>query len=88
MPIVSGATNIMDNITGNSFIMLVNEELYYRNKLNRSLINPNQLRYYGAIVWDNPFGPNMDIYLETCERNTIDIIPDGTNIGFSLHILT
>ena len=30
----------------------------------------------------------MDLCLESCEGNTIDIIPDGTNIGFILHVTT
>ena len=88
MPIVSGATNEMDNITVNSFILVVNESLYYGNKLNHSLINPNQLRSYGMMVWYNRFNPNKGICLETCEGNTTYFILDGTNIGFSLHIPT
>ena len=44
VPIVSGATTVMDSIIGNSFIMVINEALYYVKKLNHSLINPNQLR--------------------------------------------
>ena len=86
--IVPGATTSMDNITVNSFIMVVNEALYYGNKLNHSLINPNQWISYGTIVWDNPLDTNMDICLETCEGNKIYFIPDGTNIGFSLHVPT
>ena len=37
VPIVSGATTVMDNITGNPIIMAVNEALYYRNTLPLSL---------------------------------------------------
>ena len=86
VPIVSGATTVTINITGNKFIMVVNEALYYGNKLYHSLINPNQLRCYGTMVWDNNFDPNMDICLDTCEGYTIDLIPDGTSIGSSLHV--
>ena len=66
VPIVSGATTVMDNITGNPIIMAVNEALYYCNKLDYSLINPNQLKYYGTMVWDNPFDQNKDPCLEKC----------------------
>ena len=83
MPIVSGATTVTDNITRNSLIMVVNDALYYRNKLSHALINPNQLICYGTIVLDNYFDPKRDIVLETCEGNTIDHIPNGINIGFS-----
>ena len=85
---VSGATTATENITGNSFIMVVNEVLYYGNKLDHSLINLNQLRCYGMMVWDNPFDENRDLCLETYEGDTCDLIPDDTNIGFSSHVLT
>ena len=39
--IVSGTTTVMDSITGNLFIMVINEGLYYGKKLNHSLIHPN-----------------------------------------------
>ena len=50
LPIVSGATTVMDSITGNSFIMVINEALYYGKKIDHSLINPNQLRCYETMV--------------------------------------
>ena len=40
-PILSGATTVTDSITRESFIMVINEALYYGKKLNHSLINPN-----------------------------------------------
>ena len=48
--IVSGATIVMDSITGESLIMVINEALYYGKKLNHSIINTNQLRCYETIV--------------------------------------
>ena len=57
VPIVSDATTVTDIITGNSFIIVINEALYYGKKLDQSLINPNQLRCYETMVWDNPFDP-------------------------------
>ena len=40
------------------------------------------------MVRDNPFNPTRDISLEKCEGNTIKLIPDGTKIGFGLHVPT
>ena len=40
------------------------------------------------MVWDNLFDPNIDLYLEICEGNTIDFIPDSKNIGFVLYVPT
>ena len=52
VPIVSGATAWDDPVTGQTFILVINEGLYYGNKMNHSLINPNQIRDYGIPVWD------------------------------------
>ena len=57
VPIMSGATTVTDSVIGNAFIMVINEALYYGKKLNHSLINPNQLKFYETMVWDNPFDP-------------------------------
>ena len=88
VPIVTGATTVTDSITGNSFIMVINEALYYGKKLDHSLINPNQLRFDETMVWDNPFDLCRDLCTETVDVNTIDLTPDGTKIGFSSHVPT
>ena len=61
VPIVSGATMVTDSITVNSFIMVINEALYYGKKLDHSLINQNKLRFYETMVWDNPFDLYRDL---------------------------
>ena len=77
-----------DSITGNSFIMVTHESLYYGKKLDQSLINPNQLRCYETMVWDNPFDPYRYLCIETGDGNTIDLTTDGTYIGFISHVST
>ena len=52
VPIVSGGTAWDDPITGNTFILVFNESLFYGNKLDHSLLNPNQLRFHGVDLWD------------------------------------
>ena len=47
VPIVSGATAWDDPVTGQTYILIINEGLYYGNKMDHSLINPNQIRDYG-----------------------------------------
>ena len=44
VPIVSGETAWDDPITGQTYILVINEGLYYGNKMDHSLINPNQIR--------------------------------------------
>ena len=41
--------------TNTTYILVVNENLYYGNKLDQSLINLNQVRPYGIDFWGNPF---------------------------------
>ena len=88
VPIVSGATTVTDSITRNSSVMVINKALYYGKKIDHSLINPNQLRCYETMVWDNPFDPYRELFIETGNGNTIDLTPDGTKIGFNSHVLT
>jgi Reverse transcriptase (RNA-dependent DNA polymerase) len=55
VPIVSGATAIQHPVTGETFILVVHEALWYGDRLDHTLLNPNQLRYFGITVNDNPF---------------------------------
>ena len=71
----------------NSLIVVVNKALYSGKKLDHSLNNRNQVRCYGTMVWDNLFDSNKYICLETCEGDTIDLIPDQIKIGFIWHVL-
>ena len=55
VPIVSGATAWDDLVTGQTYITIINEALYYGTKLYRSLINPNYIQAYGIPFWYNPY---------------------------------
>ena len=81
IPIVSGATawtNADDHIT---YILVINEALYYGNKLNHSLINPNQIRANAIDVHDNPFG-NEPTSIHIDGGPKIPLISNGTKIYF------
>ena len=41
--------------SGETFILITNQMLYFRQCLNHSLINPNQIRLFGTPISDNPF---------------------------------
>ena len=47
---------------------MFNEALYYDNRLDHTLINPNQVRAYGIPFWDNPYDP--------CRSLSIDVDND------------
>ena len=55
VPIVSAATAWTSPSTGVTYILVCHEGLWMGDKMENSLLNPNQLRHYGVIVQDNPF---------------------------------
>ena len=64
IPIVQGATAYDCPHTGQTYILLINEGLYFGTSMNHSLINPNQLRHFGTIVQDNPYSKDNITYIE------------------------
>ena len=64
VPIVTGATAYDDPITNQTYILVFNESLYYGERLDHSLINPNQVRSFGIPFWDNPFDSAHDLSID------------------------
>ena len=65
VPIVTAATAYDSPTTGETYILIFNEVLWYGNKLDHSLINPNQLRHFGVHYWDNPYDHGKRVVYET-----------------------
>ena len=51
VPIVTGATTY-HHPNGQSYILVINEALFYGTKLKHTLLNPNQIRHHGHGFWD------------------------------------
>ena len=83
VPIVTGATAWDHPVTNETFIIVINEALYYGNKLDHSLINPNQIRAYGLDFWDNPFDKQRGLCIEADEHVTIPLSTQGTKVLFN-----
>jgi hypothetical protein len=49
IPIVSAATAIQHPNSGETLILVFNEVLWYGDRMDHSLINPNQLRHFGVM---------------------------------------
>ena len=79
IPIVSAATAYTDPFDGQVYILVIHEGLWFGDKLDHSLINPNQLRFAGTTVHDNPFDANNPIAIEN-EEVTIPLQILGTTI--------
>ena len=63
---------------------MINEGLYYGNKLNHSLINPNQIRNYGIPLWDNAYDKsrNGELSIELDESVKVRMRTQGTKTLF------
>jgi hypothetical protein len=89
--IVSAATLVQDEDTGEAYILIVNEALHFPD-LPHTLLNPNQIRHAGNDVWDNPYDPNhqleMTIFDEEREPVTIPIQAQGTILSFPTRVPT
>jgi hypothetical protein len=54
IPIVTAATAVDDPATGITTILIIGQALYLEDKVNNTLLCPNQLRAYGINVDDTP----------------------------------
>ena len=79
IPIVTAATAYTNQATGEVTIIVINEALWFGDKLQHSLINPNQLRFAGLTVQDNPFAPDLSI---THDELVIPLDTHGTIVSF------
>ena len=79
IPIVCGATAFTCQQSGETFILIINEGLYFGDKLEHSLLKPNQLRFSGVVVNDNPFDKAALLLISTTEID-IPLQNSGTNI--------
>ena len=79
VPVVRDATLWMDQHTNDEYIVVFNEALWMGDTLTHSLINPNKLRAFGALVQDNPYHtdplginpPPYDFEVPLCTAGTI-----------------
>jgi hypothetical protein len=82
--IITGATAYDCTSTFQTYILVFNEGLDFIDRLQHSLINPNQMRYAGINVQDNPFASD-GLYIRAKDGITDLSIPmstQGTIIKF------
>ena len=63
---------------------MINEGLYYGNKMDHSLINPNKIRAYGIPLWDNAYDQswNGELSIELDEAVKAHMKTQGNKILF------
>mgnify|MGYP003326537431 FL=1 len=81
VPIVTAATAYTDN-EGQTFILIIHEALFYGDKMNHSLLNPNQIRNNSINYWDNPYDKERPLAIEIPHVTSIPLQTKGTKIYF------
>lgn len=87
VPIISGGTAYTCQESGQTYILVINEGLWLGTKMEHSLLNPNQLRFNGISVQDNPFDTTTPLSIEH-DDVTIPLSILGTNIFLNTHTPT
>ena len=88
VPIVTGATAWTDPFTGETFILVFNEALFYGHKLDHSLLNPNQLRQHGLDFWNNSYDVNYSLEISVEDKIRIPLSFKGTKLSFKSRVPT
>lgn len=66
MPIVTGAS-AYTNEAGMTYILIVHGALFYGDKLDHSLLNPNQIRANQVDYWDNPYDRSKPLSIDAVD---------------------
>ena len=88
IPIASIGTAWTSEKTGETFVLVFNEALYFGDRLPHSLLCPNQLRSYGAVVQDCPqqFDRKSNHSISIAEDNfSVPLEMDGVISFFESH---
>ena len=88
VPIVTGATAYDDAKSGDTFILVFHESLFYGTKLDHSLLNPDQVRSYGIPFWDNPFDMDRSLSINVDNDLSIPMRSVGTKVLFRSRVPT
>ena len=78
VPVVTGATVWTNTTDGTAYLLIFLESLWMGDKLDHTLVNPNQLRAYGISIQENPF--NTKPLSITSDDATVKLYSEGTII--------
>ena len=69
-------------MTGQTYIIIKNEALYYGTKLYHLLINPNQIQSYYIPFWYNPYDKEKGLIIKVDDTVFIPMHTSGTKVLF------
>ena len=85
VPIVNAATAWQSPISGQTYILVLNEALWMGDNMKSTLINPNQLRHHGTSVQDNPMSPEPLSIITANHEFCMELSMEGTIIFANTH---
>jgi len=81
IPICSGAT-AFENANGCTYVLIINEALWFGDQMKNSLINPNQVRAFGISLCDDPTDPHRHLGM-TIQDSLIPFTMAGSTCHFT-----
>ena len=88
VPIVKAATAWQSPLTGQVYILILNEALWMGDSLEHTLLNPNQIRHYGHKVQDDPTS-DSPMYIMTHDASfSLELEMSGTIVHANTHTPT
>ena len=85
IPVATTATAYTDQETGQTYILIFNEALYFGSTMDHSLVNPNQIRASGISVSDDPYDKTRGFGIAH-EEVFIPFITRGSKVMFETHV--
>ena len=82
VPICTAATAV-DLESGETVILQFGQGLWFGDRMDRSLINPNQVRLYGISLCDDPMDPHRELSIQLGDGYEIPMNMNGTICGFT-----
>jgi len=87
VPIAKCGTVWTSDVTGQEYLLVGDQMLWFGDRLGHSLLNPNQMRMFGLSVCDDPWDEYRTLGVD-CEDAFIPFEMDGTNVFFETRVPT
>ena len=81
IPICTGATACTLD-SGECVILVFGQGLWFGNRMDKTLLNPNQCRSFGIMICDDPTDPHRPLGIEIDNQNHIMMNMNGSTCGF------
>jgi hypothetical protein len=67
--------------TGKTIILCLGQSLDFHTRMDKTLINPNQVRSFGILLCDDPTDPYRTLGIQLDENTFLPMTMDGTTCG-------